>query len=96
MGPEVEHAYASGYDGERSVRSWSERMAKLEELGFIRTAKSGSLKYGIVYLVHPARAVENLRALGKLRPEWENAYAAMQAEFQEPTVESLKGRHPPK
>jgi hypothetical protein len=89
MGPEDEHAYASGYESNRSVRSWRDRMTALEELGFICTAVKGGLRFGFVLLVHPAVAVMNLRALGKVPDAWWAAYRAMQIEYKEPLVEEL-------
>jgi hypothetical protein len=89
MGPEDEHAYASGYESNRSIRSWRDRMAALEELGFIRTATKGGLRFGFVLLIHPAIAVLNLRALKKVPDAWWGSYRAMQIEYKEPLVEDL-------
>ncbi len=92
MGPEEDHAYAAGYSGQRSVRSWRERMKKLEEHGFIRTAPRGSLMYGYVFLVHPAIAVENFIKANpnKVKGEWQNAYAAHQVDYQEITADEVR------
>lgn len=92
MGREEDHAYAAGYSGQRSVRSWRERMKKLEEHGFIRTAPRGSLQYGYVFLVHPAVAVENFvkANASKVKSEWQNAYAAHQVDYQEMTADEAR------
>lgn len=38
--------------------------------------------------MHSARAIEDLQAQGKRRPEWENLYAALKAALQDATVAS--------
>jgi hypothetical protein len=88
MGPEEDHAYAAGYSGQRAVRSWRERMKRLEEYGFIRTERRGSLTYGYVFLVHPAVAVNKFVTAHptKVKSDWLNAYAAHQVEYQEATA----------
>jgi hypothetical protein len=92
MGAEDEHAYAAGYNGQRSVRSWRERMDRLETIGFIKTKPKGSLKYGYALLVHPAVAVDEfIRANPtKVRSEWMNAYAAHQVDYQEATAADVR------
>ena len=67
-------------------------MKRLEDFGFIRTQPRGSLKYGYVFLVHPAVAVENfIKDHGsKVKSEWQNAYAAHQVEYQEITAAEVR------
>lgn len=94
MDSEVDHAYAAGYSGQRSVRSWKERMKRLEELGFIRTKARGSLTHGYVFLVHPAIAVDELVKTnpGKVREEWLTAYQSLQVDYQEMTAAELRSK----
>jgi hypothetical protein len=68
---EKTHADHAGYTGgERGVRSWRERMSQLEELGFIKIAPRGSMKYGYAMLVNPYLAVEALNRQGKVEKGW--------------------------
>jgi hypothetical protein len=73
LNQESEHAFASGYAPSR-LRSWRERMAKLEELGFIKTKGVGGQTYKYVLLIHPTSVVEQLRLAGKVSEEWLNTY----------------------
>lgn len=67
---EFEFAYACGYNfPSRARRTWHERMARLEDLGFIRAKAKGPRRFGYVLLVHPHLAVQQLRAAGQL-PGW--------------------------
>jgi hypothetical protein len=80
MAHEADHAYAAGYIGGRSVRTWQERMRILEHSGFIRTKQVGNQRYKYVLLVHPTAAVQRLRDAGRVPDEWWNAYRARQTE----------------
>jgi hypothetical protein len=73
---ENEHAFASGYRGTRAVRTWRERMRILEAAGFIKIKSSGNSAIGVILLVHPMDAVEDLRRKGKVPENWLTAYAA--------------------
>ena len=42
---EYEAAYSSGYDGQRAVRTWRERMGVLDGAGFIRTQRASHGAY---------------------------------------------------
>ena len=83
MAHEGDHAYAAGYQGERAVRTWQERMNTLEKLGFIRTKKIGNQAYKYVLIVHPATVVERLRQKKLIELEWLEAYLARQIETKE-------------
>lgn len=75
IGDERVHAFAAGYSTpNRGVRSWSERMAVLEDLGFIKTKPQGSQRIGYVLLVHPHDVVELLRQKGDVPDEWYGAF----------------------
>lgn len=70
MVTEDEHAYASGYTGNRATRTWRDRMKILEERGFIKIKSKGGLKYGYVLLFHPTIVVQKLKEDGKIPEEW--------------------------
>lgn len=75
---EGECAYASGYSGDRALRTWRERMEILESMGFIRAAPVGNRKFANILLVNPLQVVVNLRKKGKppVPDEWWNAFTA--------------------
>ncbi len=85
-----EHAYAAGYTSPRGVRSWYERMALLEELGFIRSISGGNVRYRIVLLVHPAVAIKRLRDSGRVPDGWWNLYRSAQIEGKETQHEAFE------
>lgn len=87
MGHEADHAFASGYEGRRAVRTWQERMRILEENGFIRTAEVGNQPYKYVAIIHPTTAVQRLRDDKKVPVRWWNAYVARKLETREATHE---------
>lgn len=87
MGHEADHAFASGYEGRRAVRTWQERMRILEENGFIRTAEVGNQRYKYVAIIHPTTAVQRLRDGNKVPNRWWNAYVARKLETREATHE---------
>ena len=84
---EEEHAYASGYTGNRAVRSWRERMQLLEELGFIKTKEGGGRSFHYVLLVHPTVAVKQLSDKNKVPDAWWTTYRGRQVETGEATFE---------
>ena len=85
MGHEADHAFASGYEGRRAVRTWQERMKILEENGFIKTVEVGNQQYKYVAIVHPTTAVQRLRDNKKVPNKWWNAYLARKIETREAT-----------
>jgi hypothetical protein len=87
MGHEADHAFASGYEGRRAVRTWQERMKILEEIGFIKTAEVGNQRYKYVAIVHPTTAIQRLRDSKKIPDKWWNAYVARKLETREATHE---------
>jgi hypothetical protein len=86
MATDEEHAFAAGYDGDRGVRSWRERMRLLEEIGVIKIKKMGPKRYAYVLLVHPNVYVAGLRDAGKVDPHWSEAYRYRQLETGEVAV----------
>jgi len=69
-------AYSSGYASQgRNVRSWRERIDILQELGFIIVEPNGTRRHGYILLLHPHRVVMDLKAAGKVSPEWWGAFS---------------------
>ena len=62
-------------------------MAKLEELGFIKTKGVGGQIYKYVLLIHPTSVVEQLRVADKESEEWLNKYAVRKSVTKELTFE---------
>jgi len=93
MANEGDHSYAAGYPGTRGVRTWKERMALLESLGFIKSRKGGNQQYKFVLLVHPTIAVKKLRDKGKIDTHWWESYRARQIDAKEPSYQELMERH---
>jgi hypothetical protein len=92
---ERDHAYASGYTGERGVRTWLERMNILEDLGFIKSASRSGQRFGIVCLIHPTVAIHRLLEAGRIPQDrwWENwwaTYEERKAETKEPSFEDVE------
>ena len=92
MGHEADHAFASGYEGRRAVRTWQERMKILEENGFIKIVEVGNQQYKYVAIVHPTAAVQRLRDEKKAPNKWWNAYLARKIETREATHEQREKR----
>jgi hypothetical protein len=59
-------ALESGFTGQRAESSWRDRMKKLEELGFIRSAKGATGTYHYILLLNPYLVVKKLKEDGKL------------------------------
>jgi len=91
MAHEADHAFASGYEGRRAIRTWQERIKVLSDNGFIRTKYVGDrLKY--VAVVHPTTAVQRLRDAGKVSNKWWDAYVNRKTETGEPTQKQREER----
>ena len=54
-------ALESGFAGQRAENSWRERMKKLEELGFIRSAKGATGNFHYILLLNPYRVIRELK-----------------------------------
>ena len=87
MSHEADHAFASGYEGRRAVRTWQERMRILEDNGFIKTVEVGNQRFKYVGIVHPTTAIQRLRDKKKISDKWWNAYVARKLETREATHE---------
>lgn len=90
---EGEHAFASGYEGKRAVRTWQERMMILEEIGFIRTMRIGNQRYKYAAIVHPTTAIQDLRDQGRISENWwrtyiDNKRASGELTYEERTTEN--------
>ena len=93
MKHEGEHGYAAGYVSSRSMRTWRDHMALLEELGFIKTKKSGNQQYKYTLLVHPTAVVEKLKQQGKVDAQWLTTYEIRQIETKEASyADRMKAR----
>jgi hypothetical protein len=74
---EMTYADVAGFRGERGLRSWRDRVRKLQKLGFVETVEMGSAKIGFVGIVDPSYAVSRLPSLGyELQKGWQAQYLA--------------------
>jgi uncharacterized protein YegP (UPF0339 family) len=55
-----EVAFESGFSGPRAETTWRSRMARLQELGFIKAAAGVSGDYHYVLLLNPIKVIEKL------------------------------------
>lgn len=102
MGNEADHAYAAGYTGSRAIRTWTERMEILEQLGFIKTKKVGIQRFKLVLVVDPLYAAAELRRQGRVTEAWWEAYQLRLMETKEASsgrvervVEKIEARKKP-
>ena len=92
MSHEADHAYAAGYVGSRAVRTWQERMKKLEELGLIKIKQIGNQRYKYVLLIHPTVAMQKLYDADKIPNEWWEAFRTRQIQTREERFEERQLR----
>jgi len=69
------------------IRSWRERIAALEKIGFIKTQGLGAQKLKYVLLTHPVNVVQALKKTGDVDDGWWETYRARRFEVKEPTYE---------
>ena len=88
---EEECANAAGFmgGGGRSIRSWRERVRKLEELGFIRVGAKGSRRYAYVLILHPHRVVRSLEKRGDVPSSWWSLFCARLRDIGAPPPEPM-------
>jgi hypothetical protein len=68
---EYDAAFSSGYEGQRAIRSWRERIEVLESLGFIRTKTAPHGSYRYVLMLDPHEVIKKLNENGKIaEDEW--------------------------
>ena len=72
-------AYESGFGGQRAVTTWSSRMRRLRELGFISTKAGASGEFQYVILINPYHAIRELYA-ERVKDERYNALVGRMAE----------------
>ncbi|MEZ4379388.1 MAG: hypothetical protein R3B35_14010 [Gemmatimonadales bacterium] len=84
-----EHAAAAGYSG---PKSWRERMAILQEVGFIKVLTTPQGAYSKVLLVHPAVAMEGLWSHGRISEGIWQAYRTRAIEALEPSPDEIRAR----
>jgi len=91
MSTDEDHSYSAGYQSNRSVRSWQERMKVLEKIGLIKTKQIGNQAYKYVFLVHPTSVIKRLHDENKISQRWWDTYRARQMETGEaPFEERMK------
>jgi hypothetical protein len=73
---EYEAALSSGYQGQRAIRTWRERVDVLERLGFVRTNKTPHGSYRYVLVLEPHRVVRALERNGQVSEEIAFAFRA--------------------
>ncbi len=85
---EADMAACCGFaSGTPTVRSWQERMAAIEHLGFIKVTRKGTRKFGYVLMLHPHDCVQNLKQSGvrKIPDWWWDLYTSRLRETGAPT-----------
>lgn len=76
-----EMATYAGFSGQRAVRTWRERLARLEELGFIQTKHGLSKDVQFVLLLNPYHVIAKAYAAGDVPIEMWNALMVRAAEI---------------
>jgi hypothetical protein len=66
---EYEAAHSSGYEGQRAIRTWRERLDVLQRLGFVLTKKTPYGAYRYVLILDPHQVIDDLILKGKLSEE---------------------------
>jgi hypothetical protein len=87
---ELDLAYDAGYTRTRALRTWQERMALLERLGFIKSQEIANQKYRYVLLLDPAVVVEALDKDGRVDKAWKATYDARRLQTGEKTLKAAK------
>lgn len=72
-------AYEAGFSGQRAVTTWTGRMKKIRDLGFITTKPGTSGEFQYVILLNPLSVIKNLYE-GKEKDERYNALAGRMQE----------------
>ncbi|WP_337238024.1 hypothetical protein [Salmonella enterica] len=54
------YAFESGFSGERAVTTWTNRMRKLENLGFIVAREGIEGEFSYVLLINPLEVIKNI------------------------------------
>lgn len=71
---EADHAFCSGYFGERAVRSWRERMEMLAEASFIKIKPKANRRVGYALIVDQYTVARDLHAQNKVNDTWWQNY----------------------
>ena len=56
----VEHAFYSGFTGQRAGQTWTERMRTLDKLGFVRLAEGAVGPLSHVLIMNPHKVIDRL------------------------------------
>jgi hypothetical protein len=67
---EEQCAFAAGYASNRALRTWSEHMLSLVNMGFILTHRDGLREFGQVLLLNPLAVAAALNDQGKTPAGW--------------------------
>jgi hypothetical protein len=81
---EQDFAFRAGFtSNDRGMRSWKERLAVLEELGFIKMHHAASKRIDFILMVHPRKVVKHLHRVQRLEdgPLWD-AFLQSLADFE--------------
>ncbi len=68
---EADHALLCGFPNR--VRSWRDRVRKLEALGLVKVFAAGASDFAFIGMVHPHVALQRLRRDGKLKNDRESS-----------------------
>ena len=71
---ESEAALLSGFSGASKERGWKKCILLLDKFGFIRIAKVGSDKLGVIFIIDPVEVIKNLHTQGVVSDELWNLF----------------------
>ena len=77
----TEHAFHSGYAGQRSVQTWRSKLQALEGLGFISIKPGAHGPISYVLLFNPHQVVKQLNKAGEIPPALFNALVSRAEEI---------------
>jgi hypothetical protein len=86
-----EMAFASGFTGERAVRTWKDRIAILRDCGFIDTKPGATGDIGFILLFNPFAIIHGLWKDRKVSTNYFNALLARLVELRSDDVAALQG-----
>jgi hypothetical protein len=92
---EADHAYASGYSSNRSLRTWRAHMKTLEAMGFIKLRSQGNRDFAHVLLLDPLAVVHWYHLQGKVPEAWWMAFTDLARAVHAKIPAPLDPSHPP-
>jgi hypothetical protein len=93
---EEQCAFASGYSSSRALRTWSEHMRALVDMGFILAKRDGNREFGQVLLLNPLAVAVRLHREGKTPPGWWVSFMRRAKEIGTDLPEPIDFNAPPK